>query len=155
MLVLYGKYSTQELSQDKYSTWLHLVLYLSLDNSLMLYFQHSTHGNALPFTYIYIYVYIYQDSPVVSHRAKKKQHARAGYVTTGVLFTATNAVKFASAVTRSSWVLSLSCYRANTFLSCRTSKLKMTEFNATVVKNQQFWLLWHPFPRLRLKLGCF
>jgi len=49
----------------------------------------------------------------------------------------------------------ISYYRANTFLSCRISKLKMTEFGATVVKNQQFRLLWHPFPHLRLKLGCF
>jgi len=44
---------------------------------------------------------VYQDSPVVSRKAKK-QHARAAYATTGVLFTATNAVKFAIAVTRSS-----------------------------------------------------
>jgi len=51
---------------------------------------------------IQIYKIWNQDSPVVSRKAKKKQHARASYVTTGVLFTATNAVKFASAVTRSS-----------------------------------------------------
>jgi len=91
-------------------------------------------------TYIhaYIHTYIHQDSPVVSRKAKKKQHTRATYATTDVLFTATNAVKFASTVTWSSWVLSLNYYRANTFLSCRTSKLKTTEFGATVVKNQQF-----------------
>jgi len=38
------------------------------------------------------------------------------YVTTSVLFTGTNAVKFASAVAQLSWVLSLSYYKANTFL---------------------------------------
>jgi len=81
---------------------------------------------------------MYQDSPVVSRKAKKKQHAHATYVTTSLLFTATNAVKFAIAVTQSPLVLLLSYYRANTFLSCRTSKLKMTEFSVTVVKNQQF-----------------
>ena len=43
---------------------------------------------------------LYQDSPVVSRKAKKKQHAHTGYATTGVLFTATNAVEFANAVTR-------------------------------------------------------
>jgi len=43
-----------------------------------------------------------QDSLAVSCKAKKKQHARAAYATTGVLFTATNAVKFARAVTQSS-----------------------------------------------------
>jgi len=31
----------------------------------------------------------------------------------------------------------------------------MNKFGATVVKNQQFWLLWHLFFHLRLKLGCF
>jgi len=39
--------------------------------------------------------------------------------TTGVLFAATNAVKFPCTVTRSSWALPLSYYRANTFLQCR------------------------------------
>jgi len=47
-------------------------------------------------------LYQNQDSPVVSRKVKKKQHTRATYTTTGVLFTATNAVKFAIAVTRSS-----------------------------------------------------
>jgi len=63
--------------------------------------------------------------------------------------------EIASTITQSSWVLSLSYCRANTFLSCRISKLKMNKFGATVVKNQQFWLLWHPFPCLKLKLGYF
>ena len=72
--------------------------------------------------------------------------------TTGVLFTATNTVKFPSAVTRSSWALPLSYYRASTFLPCRISKPKMSELGATVVKNQPFRLLWRPFPYLRLKL---
>jgi len=42
--------------------------------------------------------------------------------TIDVLFTATNAVKFPSTVTRSSWALPLSYYRASTFLPCRISK---------------------------------
>ena len=54
------------------------------------------------FQIITCYIIADQDSPVVSCKAKKKQHAHAAYATTGVLFTATNAVKFASAVTRSS-----------------------------------------------------
>jgi len=74
--------------------------------------------------------------------------------TTGVLFTATNAVKFPSVVARSSWALPLSYYRANTFISCRISKLKLNKLSATVVKNQLFRLLWHSFPYLRLKLDC-
>jgi len=77
---------------------------------------------------------------------------RPADATTGVLFTATNVVKFPIAVTRSSWALLLSYYRANTFLPCRISKPKMNELGATVVKNQPFRLLWHPFPYLRLKL---
>jgi len=43
-----------------------------------------------------------QDSPVVSHEAKKKQHVCAAYMTTNELFTFTNVVKFASAKTWSS-----------------------------------------------------
>jgi len=78
--------------------------------------------------------------------------ARLANATTGVLFTATNTVKFPSAVTQSSWALSLSYYRASTFLPCRISKTKMNELGATIVKNQPFRLLWHPFPHLRLKL---
>jgi len=78
--------------------------------------------------------------------------ARSANVTTSVLFTATNTVKFPSAVTQSSWALPLSYYRASTFLPCRISKLKMSELGATVVKNQPFHLLWRPFPYLRLKL---
>jgi len=90
-----------------------------------------------------------QDSLVVSCKAKKQHAANA---TTSVLFTATNAVKFPIAVTRSSWALLLSYYRASTFLPCRISKPKMNELGATIVKNQPFWLLWHLFPYLRLKL---
>jgi len=73
-------------------------------------------------------------------------------VTTHVLFTVTNAVKFPSTVTWSSWALLLSYYRASTFLPCRISKPKMNELGATVVKNQPFRLLWHSFFYLRLKL---
>jgi len=72
--------------------------------------------------------------------------------TTGVLFTATNTVKFPCAVTLSSCTLPLSYYRASTFLSYRISKPKMNELGATVVKNQLFRLLRHLFPYLRLKL---
>jgi len=78
--------------------------------------------------------------------------ARSANVTTGVLFTATNAVKFSSIVTQSSWALPLSYYRASTFLPCRISKPKINELGATVVKNQPLRLLWHQFPYLRLKL---
>jgi len=78
--------------------------------------------------------------------------ARPANVTTGVLFTATNAVKFPSAVTRLSWALLLSYYRASTFLPCRISKPTMNKLGTTVVKNQPFQLLWHPFPYLRLKV---
>jgi len=74
--------------------------------------------------------------------------------TTGVLFTATNAVKFPSAVTRLSWALPFSYYRASTFLPCRISKPKMSKLDATVVKNQPFRLLWLPFHYLRLKFNC-
>jgi len=42
--------------------------------------------------------------------------SRPADVTTGVLFTATNAVKFPNAVTQSSWALPLSYYRASTFV---------------------------------------
>jgi len=70
--------------------------------------------------------------------------------TTGVLFIATNTVKFPSAVTQSSWALSY--YRISTFLLCRISKPKMNKLGATVTKNQPFRLLWQPFPYLRLKL---
>ena len=90
-----------------------------------------------------------QDSLVVSHKAACARPANA---TTGVLFTGTNAEKFPSAVTRSSWALSLSYYRASTFLPCRISKPKMKKLGATIVKNQLFRLLWRPFPYLRLKL---
>jgi len=44
--------------------------------------------------------------------------------TTGVLFTAINAVKLPSTVTRSSLTLPLSYYRASTFLPCRISNLR-------------------------------
>jgi len=72
--------------------------------------------------------------------------------TTGVLFTATNVVKFSSAVTWSSWALPLSYYRASTFLPCRISKHKTNKLGTAIVKNQPFWLLWRPFHYLRLKL---
>jgi len=75
-------------------------------------------------------------------------------VTTGVLFTATNAVKFPCAVTWSSWALPLSYCRASTFIPCRMNEPKMNELGVTVVKNQPFQLLWHLFPYLRLKLDC-
>jgi len=78
---------------------------------------------------------------------------RPANVTTGVLFTATNAVKFPSTVTWLSWALPFSYYRAITFLACKISKSKMNELGVTVVKNQQFQLLWHPFLYLRLKLS--
>jgi len=48
--------------------------------------------------------------------------ARPANTTTGMLFTTSNAVKFPSAVTRSSWALPLSYYRTNTFLPYRISK---------------------------------
>jgi len=78
--------------------------------------------------------------------------AHPANVTTSVLFTATNAVKFPVTVTRSSWALALSYYRASTFLPCRISKPKMNKLGATVIKNQPFRLLWCPFSYLRLKL---
>jgi len=86
----------------------------------------------------------------VSRKAKKKQHATQLPVC--YLQLRTNAVKFSSAVTQSSWALPLSYYRTITFLPCRISKPKMNELDATVVKNQSFWLLWCLFPYLRLKL---
>jgi len=79
--------------------------------------------------------------------------AHPANVTTGVLFTATNVVKFPIAVTKSSYALPLSYYRAITFLACKISKSKMNKLGVTVVKNQPFQLLWHPFLYLRLKLG--
>jgi len=75
-------------------------------------------------------------------------------MTTGVLFTAANTMKFPITVTWSSWALLLSYYRASTFLSFRISKPKINELDGTIVKNQLFWLLWHPFSHLRLKLNC-
>jgi len=76
-------------------------------------------------------------------------------VTTGVLFTATNAVKLPSVVTRLSWALLLSYYRASTFLPCRISKPKINKHSTTIVKNQPFRLLWCLFPFLRLQLDRF
>jgi len=64
--------------------------------------------------------------------------ARPDDATTGVLFTATNAVKFPCAVTWLSWALPLSYYRASTFLPCRMNDPKMNKLGATVVKNQPF-----------------
>jgi len=64
--------------------------------------------------------------------------AHPANATTSVLFTATNTVKFPSAVTRSSWALPLSYYRASTFLLYRISKPKINELGATVVKSQPF-----------------
>ena len=46
-MYVYEKYSTCSKSQDKYSTWVHLVLYLSLDTPFMLYFPYSTRSGAL------------------------------------------------------------------------------------------------------------
>jgi len=63
---------------------------------------------------------------------------RPADVTTGVLFIATNAVKFPSTVTRSSWAVLFSYYRAITFLLCRISKPKINELDAIIVKNQPF-----------------
>jgi len=60
--------------------------------------------------------------------------------------------EFPIAVTRLSWALPLSYYRASTFLPCRISKSKMNKLSVTIVKNQPFQLLWCPFPYLRLKL---
>jgi len=91
----------------------------------------------------------------VSRKAKKKQHvAHPANATTGVLFAATNAVKFPNAVTQASCALPLSYYRAITFLPCRIIKPKMNKLGATIVKNQPFQLLWHLFSYLRLKLDC-
>jgi len=64
--------------------------------------------------------------------------AHPANATTGVLFTATNAMKFPSTVTRSSWALPLSYYSASIFLPCRISKPKMNELGATIAKNQPF-----------------
>jgi len=64
----------------------------------------------------------YQGVPVVIYKAKRKQHTHPANATTGVLFTATIAVKFPITVTQSSWALLLSYYRAITFLLCRISK---------------------------------
>jgi len=60
--------------------------------------------------------------------------AHPANATTSVLFTGTNTVKFPSSVTRSSYVLPLSYYRASTFLPCRISKPKMNELSCTVVE---------------------
>jgi len=62
----------------------------------------------------------------------------------GELLTGTNTVRFANAVTHSSWAH-----------PCRISKWKMNEVAITIFKNQPFWLLWHSFPHLRLKLSHF
>jgi len=106
--------------------------------------------------YIYIYIYIYICmSKLTGSESQGQEEAACTHpanATTSVLFTATNAVKFPNAVTRSSWGLLLSYYRASTFLPCRISKPKMNKLGATVVKNQPFQLLWCPFPYLRLKL---
>jgi len=99
-----------------------------------------------------IYIHISKLTGSESQGQEEAACTRPANVTTGVLFTATNAVKFPSAVTRSSWALLLSYYKASTFLPCRISKPKMNELGATVVKNQPFRLLWRPFPYLRLKL---
>jgi len=67
-------------------------------------------------------------------------------VTTGVLFTVTNYVKFPSAVTWLSWALPLSYYRASTFLQYRISKLKMNELSATIVKSSHSDFYGSRFP---------
>jgi len=96
----------------------------------------------------------YQDSLVVSRKAKKKQNVHAHLTRLPVCYLQlhTNAVKFASAVTKSFWALTLSFYRSSTFLPCRISNPKMNKLGATVVKNQPFWLFWCLFFYLRLKL---
>jgi len=98
--------------------------------------------------------YTYQDSLVVSCKAKMKQHVHAQPTRLPLLFTASNAVKFPSAVTQSPWALPLRYYRASTFLPCRISKPKMNKLGTTVVKNQPFQLLWLLFLYLRFKLDC-
>jgi len=108
-----------------------------------------THTCTCTHTYICI---IYRLTGSESQGQEEAACAFPANVTTSVLFTATNAVKFPSAVTQSSLALPLSYYRASTFLPCRISKSKINKLNATVVKNQPFQLLWHPFPYLRLKL---
>ena len=77
---------------------------------------------------------------------------RPADMTTGVLFTATNTVKFPCTVTWSSWALPISYYKANTFLPCGISKSKMNKLSATIVKNQPFRLLWRLFPYLSWNL---
>jgi len=67
----------------------------------------------------------------ISQDQEDAAYTHSADVTTGVLFTATNTVKFPSAVTQLSWVLPLTYYRASTFLPCRISKPKMNE----LVKN--------------------
>jgi len=102
---------------------------------------------------IYIYIYISRLTGSESWGQEEAACARPAN-TTGVLFTSTNTVKFPSAVTRSSCTLPLSYYRDSTFLPCRISKPKINELGATIVMNQPFQLLWHPYPYLRLKLDC-
>jgi len=51
-----------------------------------------------------------------SQGQKEAACARQANATTGVLFTATNAVKFPSTVSQLSWALLVSYYRASTFL---------------------------------------
>jgi len=97
----------------------------------------------------------YQTSRLTDSESQGQEEAacaRPANATAGVLFTATNTVKFPSPVTQSSWALPLSYYRASTFLPCRISKPKMNKLGATIVKNQPFRLLWRPFRYLRLKL---
>jgi len=48
-----------------------------------------------------------------SQGPKEAACTRPANVTTGVLFTATNAVKFPSAVTQTSWALPFSYYKAS------------------------------------------
>jgi len=91
---------------------------------------------------------------VVSRKAKKKQHVHAQPKQLLVCYLQLPTLKFPSAVTRLSWALLLSYYRASTFLACRISKPKMNELGVTIVKKQPFQLLWCSFSYLRLKLDC-
>jgi len=89
------------------------------------------------------------ESRLTSSELQGQEEAACAHLanaTTGMLFTATNAMKFSNAVTWSPWALPLSYYKASTFLPCRINKPKMNEFSATIVKNQPFRLLWRPFP---------
>jgi len=98
---------------------------------------------------------MYQDSQVVSHKAKKKQHAHAQLTWLPVCYLQLPML----------WnfqVMKFSCLEHYLLVIIKlvhsyhveSVKPKMNELSATIVKNQPFWLLWYPFPYLRLKLDC-